>query len=136
MAGLVCDIVTREAKLYTGEANMVVVPGVQGSMGFLQGHEPLVSPLADGVVRAVQENGDELAYVCQGGYVQVTGEKVIVLADRALLVSDIETAAVKERLADLTAQLEALTEEELRKTTLPTDISWYKAQLAAKGEVA
>ena len=135
MAGLVCDIVTRESKLYTGDATMVVVPGVQGSMGFLQGHEPLVSPLADGVVRVQLDGGTDLSYVCQGGYVQVTGEKVIVLADRALPVSDVDTARAREQLADATAKLAALSEDEAKKTTLPADISWCKAQLAAKGEV-
>ena len=131
MAGLVCDIVTRESKLFSGDATMVVVPGVEGSMGFLQGHEPLVSPLADGVVRAVGENNAESVYVCQGGYVQVTGEKVIVLADRAVLVSDVDAAAAREQLAQLEAKLAELSEEEARKTTLPADISWFKAQLAA-----
>ena len=83
MAGLVCDIVTRESKLFSGDATMVVVPGVEGSMGFLQGHVPLVSPLADGLVRVEKQGGETVEFLCSGGYVQVTGEKVIVLADKA-----------------------------------------------------
>ncbi len=84
MAGLVCDIVTPEKKLFSGEAYMVVVPGTEGEMGFLQGHVPLVSALANGVVRVQDEGGKtEKRFDVQGGYVQVTGEKVIVLAERA-----------------------------------------------------
>ena len=60
MAGLVCDIVTPAAKLLSDDAYMVVVPGVEGEMGFLHGHVPLVSVLADGVVRIQAENGGEM----------------------------------------------------------------------------
>lgn len=81
--GLVCDIVTPSAKLYSDACTMVVVPGLEGSMGFLQGHVPLVSPLADGLVRVEKEGGEAVEFECSGGYVQVTGEKVIVLADKA-----------------------------------------------------
>ena len=80
---LVCDIVTPSAKLYSDECKMVVVPGQEGSMGFLQGHVPLVSPLADGPVRVEKEDGQTVEFQCSGGYVQVTGTKVIVLADKA-----------------------------------------------------
>ena len=82
--GLVCDIVTPSAKLYSDSCTMVVVPGQMGSMGFLQGHVPLVSPLADGTVRVEKEGGEAVEFECFGGYVQVTGEKVIVLADKAV----------------------------------------------------
>ncbi len=80
---LVCDIVTPSARLYSDTCHMVVVPGQEGSMGFLEGHVPLVSPLADGLVRVEKDNGETDEFECSGGYVQVTGEKVIVLADKA-----------------------------------------------------
>ena len=51
MAGFMCDIVTPVAKLVSDEVELVVVPGVEGEMGFLKGHAPLVSVLADGEAR-------------------------------------------------------------------------------------
>ena len=86
MAGFMCDIVTPVAKLVSDEVELVVVPGVEGEMGFLSGHVPLVSTLSDGVVR-VQENegGPFKEFAVEGGYVQVSGTKVIVLADKAEL---------------------------------------------------
>ena len=79
MAGLACDIVTPAAKLFSNDAYMVVVPGVEGEMGFLQGHVPLVSTLADGIVRVqLEQNGEAKKFALQGGYVQVTGKKVII----------------------------------------------------------
>jgi F-type H+-transporting ATPase subunit epsilon len=132
MAGLVCDIVTPQARLFSGEATMVAVPGVEGSMGFLKGDVPLVSPLADGMVRIEGDTpGDAKSFVCQGGYVEVTGEKVIVLANRALSVEDIDVAAVREKLGQYEEKRAALSEEEANKTTLAEDIAWCNAQLNA-----
>ena len=51
MAGFMCDIVTPKARHVSEEATLVVVPGIEGEMGFLAGHAPLVSVLADGEVR-------------------------------------------------------------------------------------
>ena len=132
MAGLVCDIVTPAAKLYSNDAYMVVVPGVEGEMGFLQGHVPLVSVLADGVVRIQIENGGETKrFALQGGYVQVTGQKVIILADRALPAESIDADKARADLAELEAKLAGMTAEEAALTTIAADISWCNAQLKA-----
>ena len=132
MAGLVCDIVTPAAKLLSDDAYMVVVPGVEGEMGFLHGHVPLVSVLADGVVRIQAENGGEMKrFALQGGHVQVTGRKVIILADRAIPAEDVDANQVRETLAGLEAKLAELTPEEAALTTLAADISWCGAQLKA-----
>lgn len=133
MAKLICDIVTPAAKLFSDEAYMVVVPGVEGEMGYLHGHVPLVSALSDGVVRiqSDKEATDRHRFALQGGYVEVAGDKVIILADRALPVSDIDAAAAREKLGELEAQLAALSEEEARKTPLGLDIAWCKVQIAA-----
>ena len=132
MAGLVCDIVTPAAKLYSDDAYMVVVPGVEGEMGFLQGHVPLVSALADGIARIQNEkDGETQRFALQGGYVEVTGKKVIILADRALPASQIDAASVREQLAALEAKAAEFSEEEAAKTTLAADIAWCNVQLHA-----
>lgn len=130
MAGLVCDIVTPVALLVSEEAEMVVVPGVEGEMGFLHGHASLVSVLADGETRVkLAEGGETKRYALQGGYVEVTGEKVIILADRALPSADIDVEAVRQQLAAIEAQLDGMSEEEARKTTLAADKAWCAVQL-------
>lgn len=84
MATFMCDIVTPAAKLVSEEVEMVVVPGVEGEMGFLAGHAPLVSALADGDVRVTPAGGGAVKhYAIKGGFVQVADNKVIVLADSA-----------------------------------------------------
>ena len=130
MAEFLCDIVTPAAKLVSEEVELVVVPGVEGSMGFMRGHAPLVSVLADGEAHVKLAGSDEVKrYALQGGYVQVSGEKVIILADRALLSSDIDVAAVREQQASIEEQLAALSPEEAAKTTLGADKSWCEVQL-------
>ena len=104
MANLVCDIVTPAEQQFSEECYMVAVPGVDGHMGFMPGHAPLMSTLADGEVR-VFSDANTLAhrFACQGGYVQVTGEKVIVLTDRALAAED-----------------------SVERATLEYDLKWYR----------
>ncbi|WP_417135114.1 ATP synthase F1 subunit epsilon [Rubneribacter badeniensis] len=129
MAGFMCDIVTPRARLVSEEATLVVVPGVEGEMGFLAGHAPLVSVLADGEVRMSAADGEVRRYALQGGYVEVGDGKVIILADRALPSVDIDVAQVRERLAAIEAELATLSEKEAAKTTLPADKAWCDVQL-------
>ena len=132
MSKLKCDIVTPTALLTSNEPYMVIVPGVEGEMGFLEGHEPVVSVLADGVVRLhLEEGGEILKYVLQGGYVEVTGEKVIILADRACPLEEVDTKKAREELDLAEQKFSALSEEEAKSSTLDSDISWYKAQIHA-----
>lgn len=127
MSTLQCDIVTPVEKLFTSEAYMVVVPGIEGEMGFLEGHAPLVSGLADGMVRVLSDASTVANRYCmQGGYVQVTGEKVIVLADRAVAVEDIDKAAVPEQLEEAQSRLAAAAEDDPTRTVLEADVRWYE----------
>ena len=130
MAGFICDIVTPVAKLVSDEVELVVVPGVEGEMGFLKGHAPLVSVLADGEARVKAVGASATVhYALQGGYVEVTDDKVIILADRALPAADIDVEQVREQLAGIEEQLSGLSEEEARKTTLAADKAWCDVQL-------
>ncbi|WP_080798776.1 ATP synthase F1 subunit epsilon [Arabiibacter massiliensis] len=129
MAGFTCDIVTPVAKLVSEEATLVVVPGVEGEMGFLKGHAPLVSVLADGEARMTAADGQVKHYALQGGYVEVGDDKVIILADRALPSAEIDVAQVRERLSAIEAELSELSEDIVRKTTLTADKAWCEVQL-------
>ena len=129
MSSLTCDIVTPAKLLFTQECYMVVVPGELGSMGFMHGHAPLVSSLADGVAR-VYSDASTVAetYALQGGYVQVTGEKVIILADKAAPISEINADEVRAQIAELEAQISALPEDSADRALLDIDLSWCKLQ--------
>lgn len=126
MSTLTCDIVTPAAALASTECYMVVVPGSEGEMGFLEDHAPLVSTLADGQIRLLSDNSTvQERYCMQGGYVQVTGKKVIVLADRAVPVSEIDKADAAEKLAEAQERLAGLEEDDPDRALAEADIRWF-----------
>jgi F-type H+-transporting ATPase subunit epsilon len=132
MSTLTCDIVTPTKKLASKECSMVVVPGIEGEMGFLEHHAPLVSTLADGSVRLFEGEGSTAQrFAIQGGYVQVNGEKVIVLADRAVAVEDIDANAVKERTSSITSAIEQAEGDDLKVKMLKKDLDWCQVQESA-----
>lgn len=78
-----CKIVTPDKLYFQGQANMVVVPGINGSLGFLTGHVPYVCPLGVGnvYVSDTLSSADGKCFKIQGGYVEFKDDNVIILAE-------------------------------------------------------
>ena len=74
------EIITPDKALFKGEATSVVVPGVDGSMGFLNNHAPLITVLKAGDVKVKTAAGVE-SFAVKGGVVEVSNNTVIVLAE-------------------------------------------------------
>lgn len=74
------EIITPDKELFKGEASYVGVPGVDGGLGFLDNHAPLITVLKAGQVKVTTEKGDQLFDV-KGGVVEVMKNKVLVLAE-------------------------------------------------------
>ncbi len=126
---LTCDIVTPEKKIASFEASMVVVPAYDGEMGILSKHAPIVTVLGNGSVRCTLENNEVERFVIDGGYVQVgNDDKVIVLADRAVKLSEIDSAALATQISELEQQIAALGEEGTGKAFLETQLDWARIQ--------
>ncbi len=97
MSKLKVQIVTPESTAFTGEADMVVLPGVDGEFGILPQHIPLIAKIAPGELRLV--NGGREEFLAVGsGFVEVTGFEVSVLTDMAVGESDIDEEAVTKAL--------------------------------------
>jgi len=73
------QIVTPDKSLYSGQADLITVPGTSGSIGILSNHAPLVSSLKMGEVKIVLNDKEEF-FKIKGGVVEVSKNKVIVLA--------------------------------------------------------
>ncbi|MDD6730610.1 MAG: ATP synthase F1 subunit epsilon [Eggerthellaceae bacterium] len=126
MATLTCDIVTPARKLFTSECHMVVVPGVEGEMGFLVNHAQLMSTLADGTVRVLSDASTVAhRFALQGGYVQVTGDKVIILADRALPVEDIDLDDVRAKISAAEEEI-SKADDAADKNLAEVNLAWYR----------
>jgi F-type H+-transporting ATPase subunit epsilon len=98
-------VVTPERELWSGEATMVIARGVDGEVGILAGHIPLLVSLAVGPLRVLHDGQPERTIVVDGGFLHVTSEgdatRVDVLAERATPVEEIDVAALRARLPDL-----------------------------------
>ena len=74
------EIITPDKELFKGEATSITVPGVDGSMGFLENHAPLITVLKAGEVK-VRTNADQESFSVKGGVVEVMNNTVLVLAE-------------------------------------------------------
>ena len=95
MATLKLEIVTPEAKVYSEDVDMVTLPGVEGEMGILPSHVPLMTQLASGEVIACK-GGQDFFLAVGDGFVEVTGERVSVLTDMAIQAENIDEVKAEE----------------------------------------
>ena len=126
---LQCEIVTPEHRLFSGEATFVVVPGTEGEMGVYAKHSPQVTTLGTGCIKVVSndsETGAESAtrIAAMGGYLEITGEKVIVLANRAMMVDDADAAEVAAAIAEQTEVLASLGADDPGRFYAQLELTW------------
>ena len=109
------ELVAPEALLVSRSVDMVVVPGSEGDFGVLPGHTPLISTLRPGVID-VHDGGevDERIFVA-GGFAEVTNERCTVLAEEAVPVAEIDSAAVDERIKRASEDIEDAGDEAERQ---------------------
>jgi F-type H+-transporting ATPase subunit epsilon len=89
------EVVTPERVVYSGEANMVIARGVEGDLGILPNHMPLVTPLKIAPVRIKTEGDKEIKMAVSGGFMEVRGDKVTIIAETAERPEDIDVARAK-----------------------------------------
>jgi F-type H+-transporting ATPase subunit epsilon len=74
------EILTPEKKLYSGEANLVKVPGTKGSFEILTKHAPLISTLEKGKIKIIDVNHQPIYFEISGGVVEVHKNIITILA--------------------------------------------------------
>jgi F-type H+-transporting ATPase subunit epsilon len=89
-----CDIVSAEAEIFHGEAELVVATGELGELGIAPRHAPLITRLKPGKVVVTLPGGEKLDFAISGGILEVQPQVVTVLADTAIRAQDIDEAAV------------------------------------------
>ena len=92
------DIVTIEREVFTGDVDMVIAPGVEGELGILPRHAPLITALSEGELRTIRESGEQ-SFAIGGGYLEVLNNRVTVLADSAERADEIDMARAEEARA-------------------------------------
>ena len=102
---LLLEIVTPERLAYSDEVDSVQLPGVEGELGVLPHHAPLVSTLGVGELR-FRKDGVEESFAIVGGFLQVRPDKVVVLAETADMASEIDLEKAQEARREAERALE------------------------------
>jgi len=99
MAGLHFEFVSPETVLFSGDVDQVDLPGMEGDLGVLPGHAPLVTLLRPGIITIIRE-GQREAVVVVGGFAEVGPGGLTVLADRAGAREDFDLQALADDIRD------------------------------------
>jgi len=95
MATIKIDIVTAERAVFSEEVDIVIAPGIDGELGILPRHTPLMTALKPGEIIA-RKGTDEYSLVVSGGFLEVRPERVIILADAAERAEEIDISRAEE----------------------------------------
>jgi F-type H+-transporting ATPase subunit epsilon len=102
---LLLEIVTPERLAYSDTVDAVNLPGIEGELGVLPHHAPLVSMLGVGELR-IRKGGAEESFAIVGGFLQVRPDKVVVMAETADMASEIDLEKAQEARRDAERVLE------------------------------
>ena len=92
------EILSPEGRVYSDTASEVVIPTVQGEIGVLPGHIPLIAKVSEGEVR-VKADGKTISFAVFGGLIEVLNDKVSILADYAARAEGIQSVKAEEARA-------------------------------------
>ena len=95
MSTIKLDIVTAERSVFSEDVDVVVAPGVEGELGILPHHAPLMTSLRGGELR-IKKGGEETFMCISGGFLEVRPDRVIVLADTAERCEEIDIARAED----------------------------------------
>ncbi len=92
------ELVAADRTVWSGEATMVIARTVEGELGVLRGHAPLLSLLADAVVEIDAGDGEVVLAAVDGGFISVANDRVSILSPNAVLAADIDVSAERSEL--------------------------------------
>ena len=121
------EVVVADRELWAGEANMVIAKTLEGDIGILTGHPPVLGLLAEGsIVRILdpEGSGGEVSAAVSGGFLSVSDDQISILAVDAQLGREVDTSAARTALDETTSDEES------------TEVKYARAQLRAAGEQA
>ena len=110
-------VVSPEQVLYEGEAEMVACRTTEGEIAFMPGHQPLLGALGTAKVRVILTDGEQVAAVHEG-FVEVTGDRVVVLSDVAELPEQIDVPRAQAAKQQAEASLASDPEDDEARAAL------------------
>jgi F-type H+-transporting ATPase subunit epsilon len=121
------EVVTPEGEVYHDQVAMVVLPGIEGELGVLPRHVPLVTLLAIGETRILGRDGT-WSYVATGiGYAAIRGSRVLLVVDHGELAGAIDVGRAEEAVRRAKERM-----EERRDLSAEAEVDYYRAEEALK----
>ena len=99
------EIVSAEKNIYSDEVSAVVAPSIEGEIAILDNHAPLLTSLQPGEVRIIKNSVEDTFLYLSGGFIEVLGNHVTILADAAERVEEIEESKVQEAIKQAEEQI-------------------------------
>ncbi len=111
MATLLFELISPERILFSGEVRAVMLPATEGDMTVMPGHEPTMVTLNPGVVAVTDTQGHGHRAFVRGGFVEITGTSVSVLAERALPPEELTRDRLDEEIVRLETMREVMRDD-------------------------
>lgn len=122
------DVVNAEDTLFSDDAEFVALPGVDGELGILPGHTPLITLIRPGLVRVKRSNDQKEEFFVAGGILEVQPRHVIVLADVAIRSADLDEAKAREAMQKAQEAAKS-TSSEIELAKIEAELSMLAEQL-------
>ncbi len=115
MATITFELVSPEQLLLSVEATSVEVPGTEGDFGVFPGHAPIIASLRSGVVNITVADGEDRRIYIGGGLTEVNPRRMVLLAEEAIPVEDLDRGALEQKIKNTKEDLEDASDDETRR---------------------
>ena len=88
MAGVNVSVVSADREVWSGEAKQVIARTLEGEIGIMRGHQPVLALLDEGVVRVTTTDDEKIRVDAEGGFFSVDHDQITIVAGRAALVTE------------------------------------------------
>ena len=106
------DFVSPEASIVSSEVEMVLIPGIDGDAGILPNHSPFMTTLRQGIVEVTFEEGNIKRYLVEGGFADITQDKMTILAENSINLSDSDSNTLKNEIEIINEKLVSAVDNE------------------------
>jgi F-type H+-transporting ATPase subunit epsilon len=100
---LTVELVAADRTVWSGEATMVIARTVEGDIGVLRGHAPVLSLLSEAVVEITADEGHTVFAVADGGFLSVANDRVSILSEHAELATEVDANQARAELEEARA---------------------------------
>ena len=95
------DFVSPEESIISSEVDMVLIPAIEGDAGILPNHAPYMTILRQGIIEVTFGKDNIKQYLVEGGFADITPQKITILAENSINLTDIDDSVLKEKLQQI-----------------------------------